>query len=273
MTETSVDRPTENHRPVIAGVILTYNEARHIAACIKSLAFADVVMVFDSYSSDDTVAIASAAGAMVIQHRFTDFASQRNAALLAAAQIYESPDWVLFTDADERVTPELADEIQHVVQKEGYAGWRIPRYNYLFGRLTRHAGWYPDYQTRLLHVGSAHYDASKQVHEIVILDGAEGTCTQHFVHYNYDTVSQFREKQRRYTELDARILFQANIRPRWRNYILQPLRTFRRRFVTLRGYRDGWHGLHLSLLLAYYEWLKYRRLRQLWQIHDADVNS
>jgi (heptosyl)LPS beta-1,4-glucosyltransferase len=202
------------------------------------------------------------AGAEVIQHAFENYASQRNAALEA---VQTRADWVFFVDADERVTPELAEEIRAVIQQPGCAGWRVPRHNYIFGKLTRGAGWYPDYQTRLLRVGAAHYDPTRQVHELVLLDGPEGTLQHPLVHYNYRDVAQFHRKQRAYSAYDARILFEQGVRPRPHNYILQPWRQFWWRWAELRGYQDGWHGLRLSLLMAWYELRKYWLLRKMWR--------
>lgn len=242
-------------------IILTYNESAHITACIDSVRFADRIIVVDSGSTDDTAVLALEAGAELIERPFDNYASQRNAALDV---VKGRADWVLFVDADERVTPKLEDDILQAIDKPGYAGWRIPRHNYLFGRLTRGAGWYPDYQTRLLRVGFAHFDPAVQVHEVTVLDGAEGTLTQPFIHYNYKDVAQFHQKQARYTAYDARILYQQGVRPKPQNYVLQPLRHFWWRFVTLRGYADGVHGLRLSLLMAWYEYKKYVALGRLW---------
>ena len=247
----------------LAAVILTYNEAAHITDCIESVRFADFVLVFDSYSSDETVTLAKAAGAEVAQHEFANYASQRNAALDA---VRGRADYVLFVDADERVTAALARELQRVIDESSeVAGWRIPRHNYIFGRLTQGAGWYPDYQTRLLRVGSARYDPARHVHELVLLDGPQGTLTQPLVHYNYQDVTQFHRKQQVYSAYDAQVLFEQGIRPKPQNYVLQPLRQFWWRFVTLSGYRDGWHGLRLSILMAWYELRKYLQLRRLWR--------
>ncbi|MCA0452503.1 MAG: glycosyltransferase family 2 protein [Chloroflexi bacterium] len=242
-------------------IVLTYNEGRHIHDCIETLRFADHILIFDSLSTDDTVHIARNAGAEVTQRRFDNYAGQRNAALEYVA---DKADWVLFVDADERVTPELSAEIQSVIQTTKHVGFRIPRHNYIFGKLTKGAGWYPDYQTRLLRVGKTHYDPERQVHELVILEGSEGTLIQPFIHFNYDSLSQFHDKQKRYSDYDARILFEQGIRPKPQNYVLQPIRQFRWRYITLKGYQDGWHGLRLSLLMAWYELRKYRVLHQLW---------
>ncbi|MBZ0295889.1 MAG: glycosyltransferase family 2 protein [Anaerolineae bacterium] len=244
----------------LTGIVLTRNEEEHIVDCIQSLWFTDEVLVFDSYSDDRTVSLASANGARVIQHAFLNYASQRNAALHAVS---DSTDWVLFVDADERVPVDLAAEILEVIQEPDYAGWRVPRHNYLFGKLTLWAGWYPDYQTRLLRVGKAHYDPQRQVHELVLLDGPEGTLKHPLVHYNYQDIEQFHRKQAQYSEYDARILYEQGVRPKLRNFILQPWRQFWWRFVALKGYRDGFHGLRLSVLLAWYEYKKYRLLQQM----------
>jgi hypothetical protein len=98
-----------------------------------------------------------------------------------------------------------------------------------------------------------------------ILDGEEGYLENPLVHYNYDTLAQFVERQNRYTDYEARILFDQDVRPKPHNFVLQPLREFRRRYVSLEGYKDGFHGLLLSLLMAYYTLVMYLRLRRLWQ--------
>jgi glycosyltransferase involved in cell wall biosynthesis len=244
----------------LTAVILTRNEARHIGACIESVRFADSVLVFDSGSSDGTQSIAREHGAQVLERSFDDYAGQRNAALAAVGE-----GWVLFVDADERVTPELAAEACAAIAAGTASGYRIPRHNIIFGKLTRGAGWYPDYQTRLLKVGAARYDPAKKVHEVVMLDGPEGTLERPLIHYNYDHPAQFRDKQRRYVEYDARILFEQGVRPKRYTPYTQAVRHFRWRYLTLGGWRDGLHGLRLSLLMSWYEYRKYGRLAELWK--------
>lgn len=242
----------------VTAVILTLNEAAHIQPCIESLTWADRVLVFDSFSQDETVSLAQAAGAEVAQSRFENYAQQRNAALDSL-----TTDWVFFVDADERATPELAVEIRQVIAERAEAGWYVPRHNYLFGKLTLGAGWYPDYQLRLFRHGRVHYE--RPVHEIALVDGAIGHLQNPLIHYNYRDVAQFRNKQRTYTDYDATILQEQGIRPRPHSFILQPWRQFWWRYVTLKGYGDGWHGLRLSLYMGYYEWVKYRKLAALWR--------
>jgi hypothetical protein len=245
----------------LAAIILTRNEERHIQACIASVQWADRVIVFDSGSSDATRDLAAQAGAVVQLHPFENYAQQRNAALKFAATF----DWVFFIDADERCSPALQAEMIQTLQTPQHYGYHIPRHNYIFGKLTRHTGWYPDYQMRLLNRAQAYYDPAKQVHEVVILRAGEAGYLQNpLIHYNYDHVAQFHAKQRRYTEYDAQILFEAGIRPKIYTPFSQPLRHFKWRFITLEGYKDGIHGLRLSLLMSWYEFRKYWRLKQLW---------
>jgi glycosyltransferase involved in cell wall biosynthesis len=234
------------------------NEAGNIIECIRSLGWADRILVFDSFSTDETTALALTAGAEVRQHRFTNYAQQRNAALDSL-----QTDWVFFVDADERGTPELGREIHHVIARRPESAWFVPRHNYIFGRLTRGAGWFPDYQLRLLKHGRARY--RRPVHEIADVDGAIGYLENPLIHFNYRDPAHFRAKQHAYTDHDAGLLKAAGVRPRPQNFVLQPLRHFWWRFMTLKGYRDGLHGLRLTLYLAYYEWVKYRKLARLWR--------
>ncbi len=240
----------------LTAVILTRDEARHIVPCIESLAWADRVLVFDSHSHDETVTLAGQAGAEVAEHPFENYAQQRNAALAGL-----DTDWVFFVDADERGTPALGQEIREVMAASPEAGWYVPRHNIIFGRLTRGAGWYPDYQLRLFRHGRVRYE--RPVHEIAVVDGEVGYLSQPLIHYNYDDVAHFHAKQRRYSRVDAGILHRQGVRPKRTTPLTQPARHFWWRFVRLKGYRDGLHGLHLSLLLAYYEWVKYRELAAL----------
>jgi (heptosyl)LPS beta-1,4-glucosyltransferase len=239
----------------ISAIVLTRNEERNIADCLDTLRWAEELLVLDSFSEDATAEIATSTGAEVRQRRFDNYPLQRNAALLMASR-----EWVFFVDADERVTPELAAEIRVAVQEGGLDGWWVPRKNYIFGKWMRHAGWYPDYQLRLMRRERARYDERREVHELVELNGAAGYLQNPLIHYNYDTIREFREKQDRYTDHEVRALLESGQRARPRNLVLQPLRQFRWRYLTLAGYKDGWRGLLLSSLMAYYELVRYWRL-------------
>ena len=128
----------------------------------------------------------------------------------------------------------------------------MPRRNFIAGAEVRGAGYFPDYQLRLLRRRCAAYVLEREVHEIVEVDGEEVYFEKPLTHYNYASWAHFHSKQPAYARYEAGILAQRGIRPKPHNFILQPLREFRRRYVTLRGYMDGLFGLRLCLWLAWY---------------------
>jgi glycosyltransferase involved in cell wall biosynthesis len=249
--------------PDIVAAILTKNEAAHIADCIKSVQWVDRVIVEDSFSDDGTVAIAEDLGAQVFQNEFVNFSAARNRTLNNIRDL--GVEWVLFVDADERVTPELAQEIRQVIGKGDTAGWWIPRYNVMWGHIMQGGGWYPDCQLRLMRVEAAHYDPERQVHEIVILDGQADYLKEHLMHYNYDSLAQFKFKQDRYIDFEAKILKEKGIRAKPWTYLTMPIREFLRRYISLNGYKDGWVGLQICSLMSWYMFVTYLRSRKLYQ--------
>ena len=251
----------------IVAAILTKNEARHIGDCIKSVQWADTVILEDSFSDDGTVEIAEELGAQVFQNDFVNFAVARNRVVNSVRAL--NIEWVLFIDADERVTPELAEEIQQVIQNESTVGWWIPRHNVMWGHIMCGGGWYPDYQLRLMRASGAHYDPERQVHEIVVLDGQEGYLKEHLIHYNYDNLAHFKFKQSRYIDFEAKILKDKGIRAKPWTYLTMPIREFRRRYVSLKGYKDGWVGLQVCGLMSWYMFVTYLRLQKLYSADRA----
>jgi len=255
--------------PSLSAVILTLNEEKHLADCLASIGWADEVLVLDAFSNDQTLEIARTCGARIGQRAFENYAAQRDAALALARC-----DWVLFVDADERVSDELKLEIQELLsagaRPSPAVGFWIPRQNYIFGAWIKHTGWYPDRQLRLMQRARAQYDPSRPVHERVRLDGEAGTLRGHLIHVNYERVGEFIHKQNHYARHAAQELFAEGVRARPHNFVLQPLREFRRRLVALQGWRDGWRGWLLSALMAWYTFEVYRILREA---HNARTHS
>ena len=197
----------------VSVAIMARNNEDEIADCLQSVAWADErIILLDTRSTDRTAAIAQAMGARVVPHPFEDFARQREFGLALPRNA-----WLFYVDSDERATPALAQEIRRVIQDEMCAGWWVPRRNYIWGREIKHGGWYPDYQLRLLRLGRAHYDLTRPVHEIVILDGREGHLREPLIHHNYRTIGQFIAKQRQYVAYEAQILYQEGIKPKLRD--------------------------------------------------------
>ena len=247
----------------IVGAVIARDEGGHLGGCLDSLRWADSTLVMlDSRTRDDSEAIALSHGATVINRAFTTFPAQRNA-VLNAISARHSESWVFFVDADERATPSLAAEVRSRIATfatDAPLGYWVPRRNFIWGGWIRHGGWSPDYQLRLLRTDRARFDDTRDVHELAILDGPAGYLTEALVHYNYDRFDQFLEKQGGYAALEAQRLARAGNRARPHNFVLQPLREFRRRYVELQGYLDGWRGLVLAVLLAWYTGITYRDL-------------
>ncbi len=236
-------------------IVLTRNEAHNISDCVAALrGWCDAVIVWDSGSTDATQQIAYLAGAQVVERPWDNFAAQRQAALDSI-----SADWVLFVDADERIPEPLRDEILAIVRPEQAElsnpvihGFWIARRNFIAGKETRGGGFWPDYQLRLLERDFVRYDPAREVHEIVEVEGETGHLREPMIHLNYLSWKQFHKKQPEYARYEARILKARGIKPRPHNFVLQPLREFWRRYVSLKGYKDGIHGLRLAFWLSYY---------------------
>lgn len=248
--------------------IIARDEERHIGACLESVAdLADEALVLlDARTTDQTAAIAAAYGARVVCEPWRGFPAQRNRAL----QLSRAP-WVLFLDADERVTPELATELRTLLAAPPTAvgGYRIPRHNLFFGRLVRGGGWYPDYQTRLLRRDAASYDERRHVHEVPIVNGPIGTLRGHLVHINIERLDELWVKQSRYALAQAHTLLEAGRRSRWRNFLGAPAREFWRRYVALGGWRDGALGLFLCAAMAWFEVVTFAFLAGLGAVKDT----
>ena len=184
-------------------LIPTLNEARNIADCLAAVAFADDCVVFDSHSTDDTLELARAAGARVVQREFDTFSAHKNWAL---DNIDFAHEWILIVDADERVTPKLATEIAMVVNAEiaedADNGYYIARQNIFQGKWLRHAGMYPDWRLRLFRRGRARYE-DRLVHEHMKVEGHAGFLSHHFVHQDFKGIERYFERHNHYTSLEA----------------------------------------------------------------------
>ena len=242
-----------SNRLPLAIVVLTLNEERHLPECLGSAAgLAERTLIVDSGSADMTVEIARQIGVEVAFHPFRGYASQRNAALEMVTQ-----EWVLFLDADERMTPAFRNEIARTLRSapDVVAGYWVARRNFMFGREIRGGGWWPDHQLRLLRRERARYAIDREVHEVVEINGEVRTLNEPILHLNYDSMEEFRTKQRHYGQMRARELALQGQTPRRRGFAGRPAREFWRRYVRLAGYRDGLVGARLALAMAYYELL------------------
>jgi glycosyltransferase involved in cell wall biosynthesis len=240
----------------VSVTVITLNEAAHIEACLASLAWADEILVVDSGSTDGTPDLARARGARVIVREWPGYAAQKNFAADQCAH-----EWILSVDADERVTPELQAEIAATLQRTPpEAGFRIPRVTWHLGRWIRTTDWYPDYQLRLYHRRRASW-AARAVHESVRADGPVGQLTRDLQHFAYRDLSHHIQTMDKYTTLAAEAMRQEGRRASVLDLTLHPVAAFVRNYVLRRGVMDGSAGFVISVMNAYYVFLKFAKLR------------
>src|SRR3954465_1403306 len=186
--------------PRLSAIIIAKNEAANIGACLDSVAFADERIVVDSGSDDETVAIAKAKGARVEFHAFKGFGRQFNHALSLA-----QGEWVFSIDADERVSPGLAKELQQAMTDGAAGGYEVPRLSTFCGREMRHSGWYPDYVLRLWRRGRARF-SDDLVHERVVCSGTVGRLREPLTHHPVARIEDALARMDRYSTAGARQL-------------------------------------------------------------------
>jgi glycosyltransferase involved in cell wall biosynthesis len=239
--------------PVLSAIIITKNEAANIGECLDSVAFCDERVVLDSGSDDDTVRIAEERGARVSFHAFEGFGSQFNRALSLA-----QGDWVLSVDADERISPALAAEIQEAIRTGTFDGYEMPRSSSFCGRVMRHSGWYPDYVLRLFKRGRARW-TDDLVHPRPVCDGPVRRLSQPLIHHPVRKIDHALSRMDRYSTASAQMLFAKGRRVWFVTGILRGAYAFFRTYVLRAGFLDGREGFLLAVLNAegtYYRYMK-----------------
>jgi glycosyltransferase involved in cell wall biosynthesis len=245
-------------------VVITRNEQLNIEDCLRSVDFADEIVVVDSASSDQTADVARRCGAKVeVTCDWPGFGPQKNRALDLA-----TGDWVLSLDADERVTPELRQEILQVISQTDVANcYCIPRSSWFCGRFIRHSGWTPDYVVRLFKVGTARF-SDDLVHERLLHDGRAKQLKNALLHYSHRNFSDVLIKIDRYSNASAEQALALGKRSSVLGAVGHGMWAFIRTFVFRAGFLDGEHGVALAIANAegsYYRHLKLWRLGQLHQ--------
>jgi glycosyltransferase involved in cell wall biosynthesis len=256
-----------SHKPRISAIVITRNEAHNIHDCLQSLhAWVDEIVVVDSQSTDDTVAIAQRFGAKISQPAdWPGFGPQKNRALDLA-----TCDWVFSIDADERVPPELAQEIQTVLsQSTELCAYEVPRLSWYCGKFIRHSGWQPDHVLRLFRRDAARF-SDDLVHERVLAQHPVKRLRNHLLHYSYLNFSQVLHKVDAYSSASAKQAFARGKRSSVAGALGHGAWAFFRTYVIRAGFLDGAHGLALAISNAetsYYKYLK------LWQLAQAESQA
>ena len=267
---------------MISVLILTKNEERDLPGCLESVAWSDEVHVFDSFSTDATVAIARAAGAQVEQRKFDDYATHRNAALTGIKFKHE---WVFLLDADERPTPELAREMQQVVLAAGedMSGFRLRRRDFLFGTWLKHAQISPFY-IRLVRPERARY--TRAINEVLDVEGRVAELSYALDHYPFSKgIAHWVAKHNVYSTMEAELIYrqQGLQQPSWGKALRDPDFHTRRLHQKALFYRmparplikwmymmfvrgamlDGSAGLTYATLQSFYEYMIVLKTKEL----------
>ena len=240
--------------------IITRDAAAELPECLRSVAFADEIVVVDSGSTDDTVRVAEAHGARVVPHAWQGFGAQKNLAVHEARH-----DWVLCLDADERATPELAASVQSVLNTdaaERAAAYAFPRRNRFLGRWLRHGEGYPDWNTRLFDRRRATW-TEDPVHEHVLCEGGVRRLQGDLLHASAESLEHYLAKQNRYTTLQADAMHARGQRSSALRMAFSPLTRFLRFYVVRLGFLDGAPGLVHILIGCGNSFMKYAKLREL----------
>lgn len=240
----------------VTAIIPTKNEAHNIDAVLKSVNWCDEIMVVDSFSTDDTLALATKHTDRIIQSEYINSASQKNRAIPLAK--YE---WILLVDADERVTPELKNEIQNILSREkiDYDAFWIYRKNYFMGKEIKFSGWQRDKVVRLFKRDSCKYE-EKHVHAEIITKGKIGKLKNKLIHNTFKDIFHYLEKLDRYSTWSANDAIKKNIRPNLYHFIIKPgFRFFKHYFLNL-GFLDGYAGFMISKLSAQSVFMRYVKL-------------
>ena len=271
---------------MISVLIPTFNEASNILDCLRSVAWADEIVVVDSCSADDTRSIASRFGARIVDFTWNGrWPKKKNWAL---ENITWRNEWLLILDADERITPALAREMQAATADSPLDGYFINRRFLFMGRWIRHCGYYPSWNLRLFRPAAGRYEkllttdtgsGDNEIHEHLVISGPPGYLRNDMLHFAYPDISTWVEKHNRYSNWEAHVELAGQHRkhgpgltaPGWKRRVrswsryapFRPGLRFLYHYVLRRGFLDGFEGYVLCQLLGMYELLTVLKSREL----------
>lgn len=251
---------------LITAIILAKNEEKYIDRCIKSLSFCDEILVIDDYSTDATIEIIKRLNnkkIKVIQHSLNNnFSQARNFGLIKAQN-----EWILFIDADERVSEALAYEVSNAISnwthgiENEYKGFYIRRFDFIWGKELKNG----ESGITLLRLGKKNAgNWEGEVHEEWKIKGKLGLLRNSIIHYPHQTVAEFLQEINLYTTIRAQELYDKKIRPYWWTIIIYPMNKFLINFFFKRGYLDGIQGLVFAIIMSFHSFLVRGKLWLMW---------
>jgi glycosyltransferase involved in cell wall biosynthesis len=245
--------------PLVSACIITYNEERNIEACLDSISWVNEIIVVDSMSTDGTVERCRRYTDRVYQKEWQGHVKQKNYALQFAQN-----EWVLCLDADERVSPELRQEIEVCLARGSHTadGYFFPRHSYYLGRWINHGGWYPDYKLRLFKKSKGHW-GGKDPHDRVVLDGVSEYLKSDLLHYVYRDLSHQLQTVDNFSSITASGLDAEGERFSLLRLVIHPIFKFFGTYLIKRGFMDGLPGFIISVASSFYVFLRYAKLWEL----------
>lgn len=242
-------------------VIIAKNEEKKIARCLESVKWADEVIVVDGFSQDRTPDIAKSFRAKVIEHKFTgSFADDRNVGMEAARNA-----WVLQLDADEVVTEDFRTKLQKVLLKnDDIVVYKFKRRNFFLGHSMDHGGFH-HYIPNLVNKNFVRFQG--EVHEVPVYKGRQCSLEAVIEHYPFDSIEQFIERQNRYTDIAAKVIFKRegvlSKGKVYREMLLKSFKIFWKSYIKKQGYREGFYGFLFALLFSFINFLKWAKYQDI----------
>ena len=244
----------------LSAVIITKNEEGNIEACLQSVGWVQQIIVIDAESADRTQELACRYTSHVMVRPWPGYGPQKNFGIQQA-----TGEWILILDADERVSPELAQEIQERLRtwtSHNPVAYGIPRRNIFYGEWVRWGGAYPDLQVRLFQKGKATYN-DVEIHENLIVDGLIGNLEGFLEHYTERYIVDHFRKFSLYSTLAAKERGKTITMVHWWHLLLNPLVTFGKKYFLKQGFRDGIRGVIYAGFASMYTFGKYGKLEEL----------
>ncbi len=240
--------------------MITYNEVNHINDVIENIDFADEIIVIDSFSTDGTLKKLEAFPQVsVIKRKFKNFADQRNFAIEQA-----NYEWILFIDADERITPELKKELLNTVNSNTLVtGFMFKRKVFFNNKVINYSGFQTDTTYRLFKNGCVKYKEDRIVHEMPIIKGESAILKNKMLHYSITDAQNYKDKMVHYAKLKALELFNKGKSASIFHFIFRPFYKFITNYIFRLGFLDGKAGFQLSYFSAYGVYYRYCELKRL----------
>ena len=247
----------------ISAVIITLNEQKALPAFLESLWFAHEIIVLDSYSTDNTVAVAKENKKVkVFERTFDDFSSQKNAAISKA-----SHDWIVFFDPDEKITKQLSQEIINTLEDPRAIAYYVKREFYFMGKKIKFSGLQNDHVIRLFNKNYCSYNQNL-VHEVMQANGRTATLKNKLPHYSYSSFDNYTAKMHHYSALKAKMLYNKAVQPKLYHFFFRPWWRFVNQYFFKLGILDGKRGFILAYVSAFSVfkryvnlWLLYRNIK------------